>query len=123
MSLEDVVKRYKVELVEDEEGKKLLVPSTPFYIIVKEGRPAVVRLGVDRERLEELIEEMFEEGESADSVEDALNEMIDDVIRIAYSVINELEKEGKEVKSELLSSVMDIKDILSEELEYVEEVL
>ena len=118
-----MVKKYNMELVEDERETKLLIPASPFYIVIKKSDPLVIRLDVDKDKLDDLIEEMLEEGESAESVEDALNEMIDDTIRIAYSVINELEKEGHEVKSELLSSVMDIKDILSEELEYVEEVL
>jgi len=123
LSLGDLVKKYNMELVEDERETKLLIPASPFYIVIKKSDPLVVRLDVDKDKLDDLIEEMLEEGESAESVEDSLNEMIDDTIRIAYAVINELEKEGHEVKSELLSSVMDIKDILSEELEYVEEVL
>ncbi len=121
--MDEVVKKYSLEVKEDEESTKFYIPMTPFYVVVKKGEPMVVRLEVDRDRLEELIEEMLEEGESKESVEDALDEMVDDAVRIAYSIINALEKQGAEIKSELLSSVMDVKDILTEELEYVEEVL
>jgi len=123
LGIDRVAKKYGLEVVRAENETKLLVPTSPFFIVIREGNPTVVRLGVDEERLAEVIEEMLEEGETKESVEDALDEMIDETIRMAYSVISELEREGREVKSELLSSVMDIKDLLSEQLEYAEEVL
>ena len=123
VGIEEVAKKYGLEAVELDGEKRLVARTSPFYIVIKEGNPTVVRIGVDKEKLSDLIEEMLEEGETPEGVEDILDEMIDETIRIAYTVIGELEKEKKEVKSELLSSVMDIKDIVSEQLEYVEELL
>jgi len=124
LGLDSVVQKYKLEVTDEGTKKIYRVPNTPLYISVQEeDGKAVVRIDVDKDRLDELIQEMIEEGESRDSIEDALDEMIDESIRIAYEIINNLEKEKKEVKSELLGSVLDVKEIISEELEYLEEIL
>ena len=124
MNLDAIIQKYKLEVVEEGDKKLYKIPNTPLYITVKEENgKAVVRIDVDKERLDEIIQEMIEEGESRDSIEDAIDEMIDETVRIAYEIVSGLEKEKKEVRSELLGSVLDAKEIITEELEYLEEIL
>ncbi len=122
-SLTDVIKKYHLQQRKERDSEALEVGNSPFYIkITKEDDTYRIRIEVDKERLDELIEEMLDEGNTKDDIVDTLDEMLDEVIRIAYEVVTALEKQGLEIKPELTSSVMDIKDFLMDELEYLEEV-
>ncbi|UXD22342.1 hypothetical protein IPA_03685 [Ignicoccus pacificus DSM 13166] len=121
-SLSDVIKKYQLQPRKEGKEEELEVGNSPFYIKITKDDVYKVRIELDKERLEELIEELIDEGNTKDDIIDTLDEMLDEAIRIAYEIINSLEKQGIEIKSELTSSVMDIKDYLIEELEYLEEI-
>jgi len=120
--LKEVIAKYKLRTEEERDIKKLEVGNSPFHILLIENKEYKVRIGVDKDKLDELIQEMIDEGNPKEDISDALDEMLDETLRIAYDIITALERMGYEVKSELTSSVMDIKDLLAEELEYLEEI-
>ncbi|ALU12362.1 hypothetical protein EYM_02830 [Ignicoccus islandicus DSM 13165] len=121
-SISDAAKKFKLQRVSKDDEELLLIPNSPFYVVVKKGPVFRVRIGVDWDKMEEIAQEMIDEGEDKEDVLDVMDDLLDEALKIAYDVIKSLEREGKEVKSELTSSIMDIKDEMIDRLEYLEEV-
>ena len=121
-SVSDTAKKFRLSRIDKGTEELLIIPNSPFYVIIKKGPQFVVRIGADWDKVEEMAQEMIDEGEDREDVIDVMDDLLDEALKIAYDVIKSLEKEGKEVKSELTSSIMDIKDEMMDRLEYLEEV-
>ncbi len=121
-SVSDTINRFKLQRIDKGDEEVLLIPNSPFYVLVKKGPRYVVRIEADWDRVEEMAQDMLDEGEDKEDVLDAMDDLLDEALKIAYDLIKSYEKEGIEVKSELTSSIMDIKDEMMDRLEYLEEV-
>ena len=87
-------------------------------LLRKKGNEYVVRIEVDKDEIQGYLEDLMEEGDKEDAL-DALEEMIGEMKDVALELINELRKRGYKVKSEIASSVMDIRDIVDDLMELV----
>ncbi len=104
----------------EEDGEvKLSARGAPIYVSIKRrGDEYVVRIEVDKDEIQDYLEDLMEEGDKEDAL-DALEEMIGEMKDVALDLISEMKKRGYKVRSEIASSVMDIRDVVDDLMELV----
>ncbi len=104
---------------EENDEIKLGARGVPIYVLLKRrDNEYVVRIEVDRDEIQDYLEDLMEEGDRED-VMDALEEMIGEMKDVALELISEMKRRGYKVRSEIASSVMDIRDVVDDLMELV----